>query len=161
MTNMFVALAVVIACFGSTVLASIPYGAECASGVTPLKDVPMAISSDRDPYSCTGNACEHIKLVICHRSDANWKCDSIHKKNIAVFKPKVSCNSECVVGGVSCGVVVHTELKTLNTAETIVGGMTMIFLCFLLGPTMFAAILFGALLDGDKDEYTSTSYDDC
>jgi len=130
------------------------------NGFTSLNGVPSTISSDRERYTCTGNACEHIKLVTCRRSDTKWKCDTIHKKKVVVFKPKVSCISEGVKG-VSCGVAVHTKNKTLTAAETIVGGVTMVFLCILLGPTMFAAVLFGVLLGGDSEGYTSTSYDDC
>lgn len=150
---MFVTL-VVVACFGTTALA------DTQNGATSLNGVPSIISSDRDPYTCTGNACEHIELVTCTRSHAKWKCDTIHKKTAMVFKPQVSCNSKGVKG-VSCGVAVHTELKTPSTAETIVGGVVTVFLCLLFGPTICGAVLLGALLGGDRDGYTSTSYDDC
>ena len=151
---MFVTLVVVACCFGTTALADTQNGATSPNGV------PSIISSDRDPYTCTGNACEHIELVTCSRSHAKWKCDTIHKKTAMVFKPQVSCNSKGVKG-VSCGVAVHTELKTLSTAEKIFG-VALVFIGFIvLGPAMLAAILLGALLGGDSDGYTRTSHDDC
>ena len=121
--------------------------------VTRLSKTPSVLSSDHDDYTCTGDACARISVVTCRRKHANWHCDIVHKTNIIVSKPRVSCMSKN--DGVVCSIEIHTELPT--PGEIILNIVLFVLLSLTLGPVFF----LGALLSGGGNEYTVTTYDDC